>query len=266
MLILLSPAKSLDYETPAPLELPSSKHAFAAESKVLIALLRTKTWPEVAELMSLSEPLAQLNVARYAAYSSRFTAKNAKQAVLAFNGDVYDGLAARSLAAEDLAWAQAHLRHLSGLYGVLRPFDAMQPYRLEMGTRLANPEGSNLYAFWGAKIARRLRTDLAASVRAGGADCVLNLASEEYFKAVDLKALQKPVVSCAFEDAATQAGPYKVVSFFAKRARGMMARHCITQRISAPQDVLGFSEGGYKYAKALSTPERLVFRRVSPKP
>ncbi|HQC86540.1 MAG TPA: peroxide stress protein YaaA, partial [Rhodoferax sp.] len=223
MLFLLSPAKSLDYETPLG-DQPHTLPMFVPQSKELIAVLRTQSPQQIAELMSLSDKLSALNVARYLAWSPKATPKNARQAVLAFNGDVYDGLNAKTLTPDDLAWAQDHVCILSGLYGVLRPLDLMQPYRLEMGTRLSNPGGKDLYQFWGTQIADYLNTRLRSDV----SPVVINLASQEYFKAVDTKALKARVVECVFQD--YSAGQYKIVSFFAKRARGLMARYAATHR------------------------------------
>ena len=205
--------------------------------------------------MSLSDQLSGLNVARYQAWRPKFSTRNAKQAVLAFDGDVYGGLDAKTLSEDDLTWAQQHLCILSGLYGVLRPLDRMQPYRLEMGTRLATGAGNNLYQFWGSQIAEHLNTRL----RADTTPVVVNLASQEYFKAVDRKALKARVIECVFED--WKGGNYKIISFFAKRARGLMARYAITHRIATPHKLEGFDLDGYAFAPASSDPERLVFRR-----
>lgn len=262
MLFLLSPAKSLDYDTPAG-EVPHTKPQFVAQSAELIDLLKPQTPPQIAKLMGLSDALATLNVARYQAWSPRFTAHNAKQAVLAFNGDVYDGLDAKTLKLQDLEWAQQHLCILSGLYGVLRPLDRMQPYRLEMGTALANPKGRDLYKFWGTQIAEHLNQRLRAEL----APVVVNLASQEYFKAVDRKALKARVIECVFEDwrpdtqNGATGGQYKVISFFAKRARGLMARYAITQRVVTPNKLEGFKLDGYAFDAAVSARDRLVFRR-----
>lgn len=255
MLFLLSPAKSLDYDTPVPEGLPATQPAFSAEPAELIDTLRAYAPQDIASLMSLSDTLAALNVARYAAWKPRHTARNARQAVLAFNGDVYEGLDARSLGADDLAWAQDHVAILSGLYGVLRPLDWLQPYRLEMGTRLPTARGGNLYQFWGPAIAEHLNT----LQRRDPAPVVVNLASQEYFKAVDRKALRARVVECVFED--WKGGAYKVISFHAKRARGLMARYAITQRARTPQALEGFDLEGYAFAPGASAPDRLVFRR-----
>ena len=254
MLFLLSPAKSLDYESPVP-DLPHTEPSFVPQSAELIGLLKTQSPQQIAELMDLSDSLAGLNVARYQAWSKKFTAKNARQAILAFNGDVYEGLDAKSLSAKDLAWAQDHVLMLSGLYGVLRPLDWMQPYRLEMGTTLANPQGSNLYKFWGRTIADHLQAQVATHPQ----PIIVNLASQEYFKAVDRKALKARVIECVFEE---RKGPgYKVISFMAKRARGLMARYAITQRVKTPAALQKFHLEGYAFAPAVSEPDRLVFRR-----
>ena len=254
MLFLLSPAKSLDYESPlAPL--PHTQPRFVEQSQQLIDVLRRQSPQAIAELMSLSDKLAALNAARYEAWSPRFTEKNSRQAILAFNGDVYDGLAAREFGADDLAWAQDHVAILSGLYGVLRPLDRMQPYRLEMGTALPVGEAANLYQFWGPRIAECLNRQLAADKT----PVVVNLASQEYFKSVDLKVLKARVIECVFED--WKGGKYKIISFFAKKARGLMARFAITHRLSTPMQLEGFDLEGYAFDKAASAPDRMVFRR-----
>jgi cytoplasmic iron level regulating protein YaaA (DUF328/UPF0246 family) len=205
--------------------------------------------------MDLSDNLAALNVARYEAWRPKFTAKNSKQAVLAFNGDVYDGLEAKSLKPKDLEWAQDHVCILSGLYGVLRPLDWMQPYRLEMGTALNNLRGKNLYQFWGASIAQHLNSQLAKDKT----PVVINLASQEYFKAVDQKVLKARVIECVFEE--YKGGKYKVISFFAKRARGLLARYAIQKHIQNPEKLKEFNLEGYAYAASESDVNRWVFRR-----
>lgn len=255
MLFLLSPAKSLDYDTVVSPELPHTLPQFVKQSTELIGLLKGQTPQQIAALMDLSDPLSALNVARYQAWSPRFTAKNSKQAILAFNGDVYDGLNAKTLSADDLAWAQTHVGMLSGLHGVLRPMDWIQPYRLEMGTRLANTHGSNLYKFWGTQIADYVNTQLATDKT----PIVVNLASQEYFKSVDRKALKARVVECVFEEYKT--GNYKVISFMAKRARGLMARYAIDKRITTVKKLESFKTDGYAFSAAASEPDRLVFRR-----
>ncbi|HOE42990.1 MAG TPA: peroxide stress protein YaaA, partial [Rhodoferax sp.] len=191
MLFLLSPAKALDFEPSEP-ALPHSQPQFVPQAAELIGILKQLSPPQVARLMSLSDALSALNVARYQAWSPKFTRKNAKQAVLAFNGDAYQGLAAGTLALEDLNWLQQHLCILSGLYGVLRPLDYLQPYRLEMGTQLPNARGKNLYEFWGSRISEHLNARLKSEV----APVLVNLASQEYFKAVDLKILKARVIDC----------------------------------------------------------------------
>ncbi|MBK8071576.1 MAG: peroxide stress protein YaaA [Ramlibacter sp.] len=254
MLFLLSPAKTLDYDTPVG-DLPHTRPAFVNEAAELVGVLRRQSPAQVARLMDLSDELAALNVSRYQAWVPRFTAQNSRQAVLAFNGDVYGGLDAKSLDAGDLQWAQAHVCILSGLYGVLRPLDRMQPYRLEMGTALKTPRGANLYQFWGARIAESLNRRLAADLT----PVVVNLASQEYFKAVDLKVLKARVVECVFEE--WRADRYKVISFMAKRARGLMARWAIAHRVTTPRKLQAFAGEGYGFDPAASTPGRLVFRR-----
>ena len=254
-MFLLSPAKSLDY-TPAPADLPHTQPLFVKQSAELIDVLRQKSPQQIASLMHLSDALATLNAARYEAWRPRFTARNAKQAALAFNGDVYGGLDARTLKPAELAWAQEHLCILSGLYGVLRPLDRMQPYRLEMGTRLATAHGDNLYQFWGSRISDYLNRRLAAD----RSPVVVNLASQEYFKAVDRKVLRARVIDCVFEEG--KGGHYKVVSFFAKRARGLMARYATQHRIGTLKKLEAFDLEGYAFAAAVSQPDRMVFRRA----
>ena len=254
MHFLLSPAKSLDYDTPAHVDSTATPQ-FLPQTAELIALLRPKTPQQIAALMDLSDALAALNVARYGAWSRRFTVRNSKPAVLAFNGDVYDGLQATTLTADDLAWANDHVSILSGLYGVLRPLDRMQPYRLEMGTALENPHGRHLYAFWGDTLAQYLNRRVAADP----VPVIVNLASQEYFKAADRPVLKPRVITCVFED--WKGGAYKVISFFAKRARGAMARHAITNRLVAPADLRSFASDGYAFDAGASDTDRFVFRR-----
>ena len=254
MLILLSPAKSLDYDTPPTTERHTLPQ-FTDESAALIEVLRPLTPAQLASLMDLSDALATLNVARYAAWSPQATAANSKPAVLAFDGDVYDGLRARELETADLAWAQKHLVILSGLYGALRPLDRLQPYRLEMGTKLGVDGARDLYGYWGDTVARWLNERQEAET----APVVVNLASQEYFKVVDRKVLRARVIECVFED--WKDGRYKVISFFAKRARGLMARHLIERRARGPQALADFAADGYALDPAVSTPDRPVFRR-----
>lgn len=254
MIFLLSPAKSLDY-TPLPSAPAPTPPLFVEQSKELIRILRTFTPQGIASLMELSDNLAALNVGRYQAWSEQASTDNAMQAVLAFNGDVYEGLDARTLTADDLHWLQTHLCILSGLYGVLRPLDLMQPYRLEMGTRLANAVGKDLYQFWKNSIAPYLNTRLEAEET----PVVVNLASQEYFKAVHTKTLKARVVECIFQE--NKGGHYKIVSFMAKRARGLMVRHAVLHRLRHPEDLQSFDAEGYAYDAAESSADRLVFRR-----
>jgi cytoplasmic iron level regulating protein YaaA (DUF328/UPF0246 family) len=254
MLLLLSPAKSLDYESQWE-GVPHTLPQFVAQSTELIDVLKHKTPVQISELMDLSDNLAALNVARYEAWRPKFSAKNSKQAILAFNGDVYEGLDAKSLSPQSLEWAQNHVCILSGLYGVLRPLDWMQPYRLEMGTPLINPRGKNLYQFWGDSIAQYLNAQLAKDKT----PVVINLASQEYFKAVDLKVLKARIVECVFED--YKGGKFKVISFFAKRARGLMARYAIQKQIKNPEKLKEFDVDGYGFVASASDENRWVFRR-----
>lgn len=252
MLIVLSPAKSLDLDTPA-----TTKHAttpqFIDRSAELIRLLKDYSPAQVGELMSISDPLAVLNVTRYASWHPDHD--TARQAVMSFDGDVYTGLDARSLKPKALDYLQAHVRILSGLYGVLRPLDRMHPYRLEMGTKLANPRGKDLYAFWGESVTDALNEVLAEN----GATALVNLASEEYFKSVKPKRLSVPVITPVFED--WKNGRYKIISFFAKRARGMMARYAAEKGITDPQKLKKFVVDGYAFDKSVSTEKEWVFRR-----
>ena len=253
-MFLLSPAKSLDYETPAA-GVPHTLPQFVPQSQALIEVLRQKSPQQIAELMDLSDALSALNVARYEAWSPKFTAKNAKQAVLAFNGDVYEGLDAKTLKPKEFQWAQDHVAILSGLYGVLRPLDLMQPYRLEMGTSLKHGKASNLYQFWGTQIADYLNQQLAKHKD----PVIVNLASQEYFKSVDRKVLQARVIECVFQD--HKNGQYKIISFFAKRARGLMARFAIQHQVKTPAALQAFNLEGYAFAPEVSRPDTLVFRR-----
>ena len=221
----------------------------------LIKVLKTKSADDISELMSLSPALSELNAQRYAHWKRTFTQANSRQAVLAFNGDVYEGLDASTLSAKQLDWAQEHVAILSGLYGVLRPLDLMQPYRLEMGTRLETPKGKNLYEYWGSTIAGYL------SERQEGkkSPVIVNLASEEYFKSVDLKTLKARVVQCVFQD--WKNGAWKIISFHAKRARGLMARYAILHKVTKPEGLQGFDLEGYAFDASASSEDKLVFRR-----
>jgi cytoplasmic iron level regulating protein YaaA (DUF328/UPF0246 family) len=263
MLYLLSPAKSLDYETPVAPELNAAATLppFIDRSTELITVLRRQSAKKIGALMDISADLANLNVARYAQWSPQFTEQNSRPAALAFDGDVYGGLKAPTLNAEQLAWAQQHIAILSGLYGVLRPLDRLQPYRLEMGTALRTKRGKDLYAYWGDAIAEHLNERLAADA----SPVVVNLASQEYFRAAGRPALKARVIDCVFEEwrSDESGGQYKIISFFAKRARGLMARHAIEQRIATPDGLKRFDAEGYAFDATVSSRDRFVFRRRS---
>ncbi|MGJ9416177.1 peroxide stress protein YaaA [Massilia sp. CMS3.1] len=252
MLIVLSPAKSLDLDTPTPTQ-EQSLPDFSQRAAQLIGVLRDLSPGQVGDLMRISDSLSVLNVARYASWTLDHT--DGYQAMMAFNGDVYAGLDARSLDASSLTFAQRHLRILSGLYGLLRPLDLIYPYRLEMGTKLATPGGRDLYAFWGETIAKALNAQLAAT----GSSALVNLASEEYFKSVKPKLLDAPVITPVFED--WKSGKFKIISFYAKRARGMMARFAIENGITAPEELKAFDVGGYAFVPGESTEKSWLFRR-----
>ncbi len=254
MLMVISPAKTLDYGN-APVTARYTLPEHLDHSAELIAQLRELTPAQIAELMHLSDKLAGLNAARFAEWTPEFTPANAKQALLAFKGDVYTGLDADSFDEDDFDFAQQHLRMLSGLYGVLRPLDLMQPYRLEMGTKLANARGKDLYAFWGERISGWLNQALAAQ----GDAILLNLASNEYFGAVKRKAVQARVIDTEFKD--LKNGQYKIISFYAKKARGLMARYVIKNRLRDPEALKGFDLDGYYYAEQHSSADKLVFLR-----
>lgn len=254
MLMVISPAKTLDYDTqPATPRFTQPEHLDHAQD--LIQQLRDFTPAQIAELMHLSDKLAGLNAARFGSWERPFNPANAKQALLAFKGDVYTGLNAEDFSEADFDFAQTHLRMLSGLYGVLRPLDLMQPYRLEMGTKLANPRGNNLYDFWGERISGWLNEALAAQ----GDEVLLNLASTEYFSAVKRKALNAQIIDTEFKD--LKNGQYKIISFYAKKARGLMARYVIKERLTNPAGLKDFTYEGYAYSSAQSTPSKLVFLR-----
>ncbi|WP_432377454.1 peroxide stress protein YaaA [Duganella sp. P38] len=252
MLIVLSPAKSLDLETPPTTKL-HTEPSFLDHSEQLIQRMREFSPAELGQLMDLSDNLSALNVARYASWT-RDTSE-ARQAVMTFNGDVYDGLDARTLKPKQLDYAQARIRILSGLYGLLRPLDLIHPHRLEMGTRLSTQRGKNLYDFWGDTIANALNEAAAGQ----GAGTLVNLASEEYFKSVKPKALGLPVITPLFED--WKNGKYKIISFYAKRARGLMARYAAVHGITDPQQLKNFDVDGYHYVPDASNDKTWLFRR-----
>jgi cytoplasmic iron level regulating protein YaaA (DUF328/UPF0246 family) len=259
MLFLLSPAKTLDYETPirASVLRRATEPAFMPRATELIHTLSRLSPPEVATLMDLSDDLAARNVGRYAAWQPQATPHNSRPAVLAFNGDVYEGLQATSLKLADLDWAQQHVVILSGLYGALRPLDRLQPYRLEMGTRLATARGRDLLAFWGDTIAQYLNERQADEAR----PVIVNLASQEYFRAANRPMLRARVVDCVFED--WKEGRYKLISFFAKRARGLLCRWAVLHRVATVNKLAQFEAEGYALDHDASARDRLVFRRRS---
>ena len=250
MLIVISPAKTLDYSHPE-----YNRHTqpdFPAEVKDLVGILREKSATQISKLMHLSESLATLNEERYQTFTETFSPDNSKQALLAFKGEVYAKMEADSFSDADLEFAQQHLRILSGLYGLLKPLDLIQPYRLEMGTKLKTKKGNSLYDYWGTKISKALNA-------ASQGRMVVNLASQEYFKAVDKKTLQMPVVTIHFKE--HKDGSYQVVGFFAKQARGLMTRYAIQNRITDPEQLKVFHEDGYEFAERLSSAQDWVFVR-----
>lgn len=254
MLFVVSPAKNLDYETP-PVTDVFSQPRMLDDAQLLVEQARTMSPQALGSLMKISDKLAGLNAARFSEWQQPFTAENAKQAILAFNGDVYTGLDANTLDTQAYEYAQDHMRILSGLYGVLRPLDLIQPYRLEMGIKLANSRGKDLYTFWGDKITQQLNQDLQQS----GDKLLLNLASNEYFKAVKAARLKATIVTPVFKD--TKNGQLKVISFYAKKARGMMARYVLEKQIKTVDELKNFDQAGYCYDAALSTEDTPVFTR-----
>lgn len=254
MLIVVSPAKTLDFES----ELPTQDYTqpeFISQSARLVEVCRELSSDQIASLMKVSDKIAGLNVARFAQWSTEFTPENSRQALFAFKGDVYTGLDAYSLNQKQISYAQSHLRMLSGLYGLLKPLDLMQPYRLEMGTKLENPEGKNLYEFWGDSLTDKLNQELEESK----SDYLINLASNEYFKAVKPKKLSKPVITPIFKDC--KSGKYKVISFYAKKARGMMVRYILENKVESLDELKKFDVAGYYFVEAESTATDLVFKR-----
>ena len=254
MLILISPAKTLDYQS----ELTTKRFtqpALLEHSQQLIREARKLSAPQIKALMGISDKLADLNATRFHDWHPDFTPDNARQAILAFKGDVYTGLQAETFSEADFDFAQQHLRMLSGLYGILRPLDLMQPYRLEMGIRLENPRGKDLYQFWGDEITKTLN----AALEAQGDDVVINLASDEYFRSVKPKALAGRIIKPVFLD--EKNGKFKVISFYAKKARGLMSRYIIENRLSKPEQLTGFDSEGYFFDAENSSAEELVFKR-----
>ncbi len=254
MLTVISPAKSLDFESQIP-SLKTSKPRFLKQSQQIIDQIKKLAPQDIASLMKLSDKLAVLNYDRFQAFTTPFTPQNARPSVFAFRGDVYLGLDADSLSNEDLEFAQKHLRILSGLYGVLRPLDLMQAYRLEMGTKFENNAGKNLYDFWGGSLNQSIEKELNKS----DSQVLVNLASNEYFKAIKAKIFSHQIVTPVFKD--FKNGQYKIISFFAKKARGLMSRYIIQNRIDQPEDLKTFNLGGYKISKKLSNDKEFVFTR-----
>jgi cytoplasmic iron level regulating protein YaaA (DUF328/UPF0246 family) len=254
MIAVVSPAKKLDT---APIDLPldPTQPQLLDQAELLMGTTRRLSPQALRKLMGISEKLAELNHHRFQSFATPFTSDNAKPAALTFNGDVYLGLDAGTLSTQDLAWAQDHVAILSGLYGLLRPFDLMQPYRLEMGTRLKTRRGKNLYAFWGQRITDRINTQLTEHAD----QTLVNLASNEYFKAVKLDKLSGVVITPVFKEL-RDGGP-KVISFMAKRARGEMTRFMVQQRLDRPEGLKDFDQSGYRFDQALSTPTTWTFTR-----
>ncbi len=254
MLALISPAKSLDFETPALTPL-RTEPALTADTEALMKVLRKKSSGQIKKLMSLSDALAELNHERFQSFEAEPSPEVTRQAILAFSGDTYKEMELEGL--DDAGWArvQSQIRILSGLYGVLRPLDAIQPYRLEMGTKLETRRGANLYAFWGERIAKELNAHIAEA----GATHVINCASNEYFKAAKSAELDAPVVTPVFKD--FKKGEYKVISFYAKRARGAMAAHIARRGLTSPEELASFDHGGYAWDEESSTEESPVFLR-----
>ncbi len=254
MLIVISPAKSLDFKTP-PVIPDFTVPEFLNESEKLIGRLKTFSPKKLSDLMSISADLGELNFKRFQEWHLPFTPENAKQAILAFSGDVYQGLNATTLSEKNLELTQSKLRILSGLYGVLKPLDLMQPYRLEMGTKLKYYKSKDLYSFWNPLITTKINEAVSES----GNNILVNLASNEYFKSIDKKKLKAEIVTPDFKE--FKNGEYKMISFFAKRARGLMSRFIIENNISDPSDLLAFDVEGYAYNSRLSKPENPVFTR-----
>jgi len=254
MLIVISPAKTLDFDA-APATLKHTQPSMLKQSETLIDVLTTKAPADIEKMMKISPKLAELNVERYHTWSRPFTKRNAKQAVLAFKGDVYTGLKAENFNDADFEYAQNHLRILSGLYGVLRPLDLMQAYRLEMGTKLENPEGNNLYEFWGKSITENLNKQLKTI----DSNILLNLASNEYFKSVKEKNVAGDIVTPVFKD--WKNGQYKIISFFAKKARGLMSAWVIQNQVKDLETLTTFEQTGYEYSRNDSDPLNPVFLR-----
>lgn len=257
MLVTLSPSKGQDFDTPGLLK-KYSKPADLKDTEILIKALRKINSKQLQELMTISENIADLNVRRYKTFNTPFTIKNAKQAIFAFKGDVYSGFELDKFSEDDYAYAQDHLRILSGLYGCLKPLDLIQPYRLEMKTKLKNIRGDNLYQFWGDQITQSLNKELTKQKE----PVLVNLASNEYFKSVKPKLLDGRLLTINFKE--TKDNKTRVVAIFAKRARGMMADYIIRNRVEKPEDIKKFKLGGYKFSKTLSDDKQWTFERPQP--
>jgi len=254
MIIVISPAKTLDFETPAPTE-QFTMPDFLDDSASLIDQLRTLEPDQIGRLMSISSKLAVLNSNRYYEWTRPFNQKNAKQALYAFKGDVYTGLDAETLTVKDVEFAQEHLRILSGLYGILRPLDLMQPYRLEMGTQLKNKRGNNLYEFWGGMLNDAINHELQTQ----RSDTLINLASNEYFKSVKTDSLNATVITPVFKD--EKNGVYKIISFYAKKARGLMSRYIVQNKLTTPDGIKRFDVAGYRFNATESNDSEWIFMR-----
>ncbi len=254
MLLLISPAKTLDFSTPPPTA-AFTQPDFLKQSRELIKNLRRLSVTDVTKLMSISEKLGELNAQRFADWRTPFTPNNAKQALFAFQGDVYTGMAAEKFSSADIQFAQKHLRILSGLYGLLRPLDLIQAYRLEMGTRFANSRGKNLYDFWGDAITHALNDDLVAS----NSTTLVNLASSEYFGAVKPSLVKADIVTPVFKDRKND--QYKIISFFAKKARGMMSAFIVQHQISRVEQLKEFNVDGYSFNQSQSSATQWIFLR-----
>jgi len=255
MLMAISPAKTLDFTSPLATD-RFTQPALLDDARKLIEVARKLSPHQIGSLMSISDKLADLNAGRFQNWQTPFTPDNARQAILAFKGDVYTGLQAETFTEKDFDFAQQHLRMLSGLYGLLRPLDLMQPYRLEMSVKLENPAGKDLYSFWGERLTDALNTALAGQ----GDDILINLASDEYFKAVQPKKLHGRIIKPVFLD--EKNGKFKVISFYAKKARGLMSRYIITHRLTKPAQLQQFNVDGYCFAADESSDHELVFKRA----
>lgn len=254
MLIVISPAKNLDYETPVPTS-KRTKAAMLDDAQVLAEQMKSFAPHDISELMGISDKLGVLNYDRYQEWALPFNKSNARQAILAFKGDVYVGLDAYQFDDEDFAYAQEHLRILSGLYGLLRPLDLMRAYRLEMGTKLENVKGKDLYAFWDGKITQALNKQL----KKAESETLINLASNEYFKSVQKTHINADIITPVFKD--YKNGQYKIISFFAKKARGLMSAYIIKNKLSSVEQIKGFDSEGYAYNEAMSNEKEWVFTR-----